>query len=332
MSSPEVAAPAVIEPTVAPTAELTTSSPADVVAETPAAAVDQPTTEVAGTDAAAPAAVESAPDAKVAEATKPEDKKEKKQGRKPFADLLNKILKPNPQEKPAPEKKPEAEAVEEVAPEAAAPVVDAPAVEATTAEVPEVADAPAEAAPAEDATKDLTTPRKERGNIFEKFTAFVLKPKSPKCKKADAPKEGEDEVTPDEAPVAEVIPEAQPVEEAAPTSPQAPTSEAVETPAVEAAVSTETPEQVKVEKKEKTPKDLAKMARRFSGRLFGADKKKESSKKPEPTEEEAQAAAQSENPAENVAVSDVAPQIPADPTPEVSQSTADPAPVIAAAA
>ncbi|EFP80114.2 uncharacterized protein PGTG_05339 [Puccinia graminis f. sp. tritici CRL 75-36-700-3] len=55
MSSPEVAAPAVIEPTVAPAAELTTSAPADVVAETPAATVDQPTTEAAETDAAAPA-------------------------------------------------------------------------------------------------------------------------------------------------------------------------------------------------------------------------------------------------------------------------------------
>ncbi|KAG0140530.1 hypothetical protein CROQUDRAFT_353665 [Cronartium quercuum f. sp. fusiforme G11] len=43
-----------------------------------------------------------------------------------------------------------------------------------------------------------------------------------------------------------------------------------------------------VEKKEKSPKDLAKLARRFSGRLFGTEKK--SSKKPEtePTKEEAE--------------------------------------------
>ena len=40
------------------------------------------------------------------------------------------------------------------------------------------------------------------------------------------------------------------------------------------------------------------MARRFSGRLFGGEKKKDASKKPDPTQEEIQAAAQAADPAE----------------------------------
>ncbi|KNZ54438.1 hypothetical protein VP01_2947g1, partial [Puccinia sorghi] len=92
------------------------------------------------------------------------------------------------------------------------------------------------------------------------------------------------------------------------------------------------PEESKATKKEKTPKDLAKLARRFSGRLFGVDKKKEPLVKPEPTQEEAETAEATPTPAEPTAISDAAPQIPADTTPEVAQSATDPAPVIAAAA
>ncbi|WAQ91914.1 hypothetical protein PtA15_15A307 [Puccinia triticina] len=93
--------------------------------------------------------------------------------------------------------------------------------------------------------------------------------------------------------------------DAAPASPQAPAVEAVEaSPAKAAAAPAETPEEAKVEKKEKSPKDLAKLAQRFSGRLFGAvgEKKKE---------------AESAAPAEPAPVSDAAPQIPANTTPEV---------------
>ncbi|OAV96277.1 hypothetical protein PTTG_03480, partial [Puccinia triticina 1-1 BBBD Race 1] len=102
-----------------------------------------------------------------------------------------------------------------------------------------------------------------------------------------------------EAPVAaEPTADPQPAEDAAPASPQAPAVEAVEaSPAKAAAAPAETPEEAKVEKKEKSPKDLAKLAQRFSGRLFGAvgEKKKEPTKKPEPTqEEEAESAAPAE--------------------------------------
>ncbi|WAQ82096.1 hypothetical protein PtA15_2A409 [Puccinia triticina] len=135
------------------------------------------------------------------------------------------------------------------------------------------------------------------------------------------------------APVAaEPTADPQPAEDAAPASPQAPAVEAVEaSPAKAAAAPAETPEEAKVEKKEKSPKDLAKLAQRFSGRLFGAvgEKKKEPTKKPEPTQEEE---AESAAPAEPVPVSDAAPQIPANTTPEVSQAATEPAPVIAAAA
>ncbi|OAV87574.1 hypothetical protein PTTG_29379 [Puccinia triticina 1-1 BBBD Race 1] len=116
-----------------------------------------------------------------------------------------------------------------------------------------------------------------------------------------------------EAPVAaEPTADPQPAEDAAPASPQAPAVEAVEaSPAKAAAAPAETPEEAKVEKKEKSPKDLAKLAQRFSGRLFGAV----GEKKKEPTqEEEAEWAA----PAEPAPVSDAAPQIPANTTPEVS--------------
>ncbi|WAQ87624.1 hypothetical protein PtA15_8A529 [Puccinia triticina] len=109
-----------------------------------------------------------------------------------------------------------------------------------------------------------------------------------------------------------------------------PAVEAVEASLAKAAAApAETPEEAKVEKKENSPKDLAKLAQRFSGRLFGAvgKKKKEPTKKPEPTqEEEAKLAA----PAEPAPVSDAAPQIPANTTPEVSQAATKPAPVFIA--
>lgn len=229
-SSPELAAPVVTEATAAPAAAVestptaeavVTSAPVEQASDAPVAAA----TTVAEADAAAPAAAE---EVKAVEAGKTEEKKDKKQGRKPFADLLNKILKPHPHEKSTPEKKVEAEvapAVEEAAAEVAAPVVEAPAVEPeVAAEAPEAAaaavEAPAEAVPAEDATKEITTPRKERGNIFEKFTAFVMKPKSPKGKKAEAPKEDTEEVKTEATPAEVIVTEAPPAEEVAPSSPQ----------------------------------------------------------------------------------------------------------------
>lgn len=93
----------------------------------------------------------------------------------------------------------------------------------------------------------------------------------------------------------------------APTTEGAPATTAA--PAEEVVPVAESPEEVKVEKKEKTPKvyrpvinllpvvfplnlhilffqDLAKLARRFSGRLFGTEKKEKVAKKPEATKEE----------------------------------------------
>lgn len=80
----------------------------------------------------------------------------------------------------------------------AEPVVEASATEA----------APAEPTPVEEALKDVTTPRKERGNLFDKITAFVLKPKSPRGKKSTEPLE-----------------EAKPAEEALPAEVTEPTPE-----------------------------------------------------------------------------------------------------------
>jgi len=349
MSSAEVSAPVISEPTAAPatqaesTPTVEAAAPAaELASDASAAPADQPATNVPEAAVAAPAAAESAPvdQPQAAEDAKVEEKKEKKQGRKPFADLLNKILKPNPQERYSTEKKGETEAapaVEAAAPEAAAPAIETPAAEP---EVPAVApeaaaavDAPAEAATAEDNTKDVSTPRKERGNILDKITAFVMKPKSPKGKKSDAPKDDVEVPTNTEADAADVAaPDTQVAESATPATPPAPVADAIEAPVVEAAAHAEAPEEAKVEKKEKTPKDLAKMARRFSGRLFGGEKKKDASKKPDPTQEEIQAAAQAADPVETPAVSDAAPQIPADTTPEVTQAAAEPAPVIAATA
>lgn len=290
---------------------------------------------------AAPAPAESAPgdQPQAAEDAKVEEKKEKKQGRKPFADLLNKILKPNPQERFSTDKKGETEAapaVETTAPELAVPAIETPAAEPEApAAAPEVAaavDAPAEAAAAEESTKDVSTPRKERGNILDKITAFVMKPKSPKGKKSDAPKDDVEESNTEAAATDVATPDTQAAESAAPASPPAPVADAIEAPVVEAAANAEVPEEAKVEKKEKTPKDLAKMARRFSGRLFGGEKKKDASKKPDPTQEEVEAAAHTAAPMEAPAVSDAAPQLPAGTAAEVAQSAADPAPVIAATA
>lgn len=64
-----------------------------------------------------------------------------------------------------------------------------PEVPAAASEAAAAVDAPAEAAAADDSTKEVSTPRKERGNILDKITAFVMKPKSPKGKKSDPPKD-----------------------------------------------------------------------------------------------------------------------------------------------
>lgn len=84
----------------------------------------------------------------------------------------------------------------------AQPVVDTVA-ETAPAEPAAVAEVAPDVVPAEEALKDVTTPRKERGNLFEKITAFVMKPKSPKGKKSSEPvKEEPEEAKPVEAPAA----------------------------------------------------------------------------------------------------------------------------------
>ncbi|MBW0532649.1 hypothetical protein O181_072364 [Austropuccinia psidii MF-1] len=283
-------------------------------------------------------------DTKPTEPLKVEDeKKDKKQSRKPFVELLNKILKPHPHgssdKAPVTEKKPQVDAgpanpaQEEVEP--STPVV-APEV---TTEAPTTDSAPVEptpeVTPVDDSNKDVTTPKKERGNILEKITAFVLKPKSPKAKKSevnkdDAPESKPDAVTTD-VPVIETSADA--------STPIALETSPTQVPETTPAIVTETPasaevtEEPKTEKKEKTPKDLAKLARRFSGRIFGGEKKKDASKKPEPTAEETEETAPT---TENTTTANpsAAPQIPdeVNPAPESSQTTNESTPIIAAAA
>ncbi|CAH7684525.1 expressed protein [Phakopsora pachyrhizi] len=349
MSAPETS------PTHEPTAEATlaaNATPAPVTESETQNSETVPQTETPTTQPASAVETVSAPAVEATPETEPkateppkaeEEKKDKKTPRKPFADLLNKIRKPL--EKPSPvEKKSETDAqpTEEPAPQVSIPATDAAAADVAIATE---GDAAAEATAAEDAPKDATTPRKERANhFFEKITAFVMKPKSPKAKKAEVVKDEIEEAKPTEAPVAEAG--QAPTENAVVISadtPAAETAEQAPAPAqVEGLSTNEAAEESKVEKKEKTPKDFAKIARRFSGRLFGVEKKDKSAKKAEPTKEEVEETAavsaepSGETPAAAVS-SEAAPQIPAgtattEQTADVTQPASEAAPVIAAAA
>lgn len=276
-----------------------------------------------------------------------EEKKEKKQTRKPFSELLNKIRKPSEKgssaEKKVEHENPGATSHEEgaAAPSAVSP--EAPGAEALPGPAEIVEPTPAIAHGTEETSRDFTTPRKERVNLFDKITAFVLKPKSPKPRKPEATLEEVASELPAES-TAPQLPLEEPVatpDEANPvsTEPAAPAADlhaSPESAAVPEVVATETTEAPKVDKNEpKSPKDLAKLARRFSGRLFGNEKKEKISKKPELTNEQIEETPETSPPEIPEASSDAAPQIhesAAESTTETPPLASEGAPVISAAA
>jgi len=253
-----------------------------------------------------------------------DDKKDKKQSRKPFAELLNKIRKPL-EKSYCPEKKGELEPSCEDASNVAQAIPTETLAADNTQPEPTPDNVPDETHQPE------STPRKDRGNhLFDKITAFVMKPKSPRGRKSEPAKDEHSEQPPaaateDPNPATEAIMDSNPTDNSALT-PGPSTEVPTQVQSDDAQLSSK-PEELKSEKKEKSPKDLAKLARRFSGRIFGIEKK-EKPKKSEVTQEEP------EESNDNLAAADPHPEAASSPE-QAEESTPAPndtAPVITAAA